>query len=153
MIGYGHDYDFARSTEANYSAPPEHDGKDSKILRCRNSSFDLERSLLDRTYHAEYVQERVDLQDSLIQQVLDPVARGRPLFENPSQSRPWLLLTAGPMGAGKSHVVSWLGEEGYLPLDSFVRADPDCFRERLPEWEKYNSLDPETAGRHTNKAS
>jgi len=50
-----------------------------------------------------------------------------------ARSRPWLVLTAGPMGAGKSHTVRWLAAAGAFPLASFVRVNPDAIKSRLPE--------------------
>ncbi len=32
----------------------------------------------------------------------------------------WVVFTAGPMGAGKSHCLKWLARRGFFPLDDFV---------------------------------
>ena len=46
---------------------------------------------------------------------------------------PWIVLTAGPMGAGKSHTIRWLTAAGAFPLARFVRVNPDAIKSRLPE--------------------
>mmetsp|Transcript_45570 Transcript_45570/g.114255 ORF Transcript_45570/g.114255 Transcript_45570/m.114255 type:complete len:424 (+) Transcript_45570:573-1844(+) len=67
------------------------------------------------------------------------------------QEHPWLLFTAGPMGAGKSFVIKWMSREGHFQLPSIVQIDPDCFRSRLPEWGEYLKRDPATAGAKSHR--
>jgi hypothetical protein len=63
----------------------------------------------------------------------------------------WLVFTAGPMGAGKSHALRFLHSQGLFPLKAFVRIDPDEIRTRLPEFKTYSVRNPNTAGRLTQK--
>jgi len=149
-------YDFHRSTEDNYAVlrGDASDRTDSSQL-----TFAAERQILDYSYHAHYSCSRVALQDAIVQRALDAatstssrskaemsVSSGRCTLK-----RPWIIFSAGPMGAGKSHVVNWLRKRGLLPVDDLVRADPDLFRTFLPEWEDYKAVNAETAGRLTQK--
>jgi len=70
-----------------------------------------------------------------------------------SQARPWLVFTAGAMGAGKGHVVKWMSKQGYFQLPSIVQIDPDVFRTRLPEWAGYIRCCARSAGALTHKES
>lgn len=54
-------------------------------------------------------------------------------------------------GAGKSHVMSLLDEEGIFPMDAFVQVDPDRLRRELPEMSAYLERDEGTAGSLTHK--
>ena len=54
--------------------------------------------------------------------------------------------TAGAMGAGKSHTIRWLADNGFFTLPNVVKVDPDAFRQELPEWDTYKRSDQETAG-------
>ena len=42
--------------------------------------------------------------------------------------QPWIVFTAGCMGAGKTHVMCLLNTHGLLPLPHFVRVDMDRIR-------------------------
>lgn len=64
---------------------------------------------------------------------------------------PWIVFTAGAMGAGKSHVLKWLAKKGYFPLDDFVFADPDMIRHHLPEYKVVAEKSPEKAGYVTHR--
>eukprot|EP00967_Tisochrysis_lutea_P157368 scaffold319218_cov33-Tisochrysis_lutea.AAC.5 len=65
------------------------------------------------------------LQDRLIDAVIAAGDR---------QARPWLIYTAGAMGAGKSHVVNWMYEGGHFLLHQIVQLDADVFKTAMPEW-------------------
>eukprot|EP01060_Flectonema_neradi_P008400 TRINITY_DN16002_c0_g1_i1.p1 TRINITY_DN16002_c0_g1~~TRINITY_DN16002_c0_g1_i1.p1 ORF type:complete len:462 (+),score=82.14 TRINITY_DN16002_c0_g1_i1:44-1429(+) len=102
------------------------------------------RSGLDSQYHGSYIPERQRLQDV---RVKDVIGAGVP------KEHPWLVFTAGAMGAGKSHCVRWMCDNGYFPLPDIVQIDPDRFKERLPEWEGYLHHDPLSAGSMLRKES
>ncbi|GAB5033874.1 zeta p-loop nucleoside triphosphate hydrolase [Nannochloropsis oceanica] len=68
-----------------------------------------------------------------------------------STPQQWVVFTAGPMGAGKSHTLKWLAKRGFFPLDDFVLADPDVIRNELPEIEGYIERNPLMAGQLTHK--
>jgi hypothetical protein len=72
------------------------------------------------------------------------------LPEVPVRER-WVVFTAGPMGAGKTHTLRWMAKKGFFPLDTFVHADPDLIRNELPEIQGYIARDPQRAGSLTHK--
>jgi len=128
-------FDYTRSTRDNYICDDcEHVGK-----------FRAIRSRLDASYHGIYCVERQALQDTLIDDATRHVKGG--------QSRPWIIFTAGAMGAGKSHAFSWMAERGIVPLDVMQIIDPDVFKAALPEWEGYLERAPLDAGQHTRRES
>ena len=91
------------------------------------------RSSLDYEFHRHnYDPRRQIFQDSLIRRnvLLDapPPSKG---------SRPWLVYTCGPMGAGKGWVLGWMSANGILPLEKMAKIDPDAFKLRMPEWQIY----------------
>eukprot|EP00596_Hydrurales_sp_CCMP1899_P009956 CAMPEP_0119044714 /NCGR_PEP_ID=MMETSP1177-20130426/33816_1 /TAXON_ID=2985 /ORGANISM="Ochromonas sp, Strain CCMP1899" /LENGTH=599 /DNA_ID=CAMNT_0007015247 /DNA_START=233 /DNA_END=2029 /DNA_ORIENTATION=+ len=111
-----------------------------------------ERSELDYTFHEHYIPERQLFHDILIDQFFQTLVTDK--NSGLSCERPrdnWLVFTAGCMGAGKGHTVSWLHSQGLFPLEAFVRVDPDALRELLPETEEYIRRDPKTAGYLTQK--
>ena len=104
-------------------------------------SFSHIRPLMDYTYHAHYMEERQRIQDRIIlfflqyhhsddDKSLSPLPPSVPegaaplkLGECPpgyQRRGPWVVFTAGPMGAGKSHSLKWMARRGYFPLDKFV---------------------------------
>lgn len=125
-------YDWTKSTEANF-AIPHFSGSHSEL-----------RPLLDYTWHMKYSHGRMLLQDDLIHQLTSGSSRKADML-------PWVVFTAGAMGAGKGYVVRWMHENGYLPLEHFVTVDPDQIRTMLPEWPKYVEHNPLTAGNMTQK--
>lgn len=126
-------WDETRSTEDNYC-----------IHLFEGANADV-RPLLDYSWHKMYVASRVSVQDSLIEQLVSrPSISEQPIL-------PWVVFTAGAMGAGKGYVVKWMSERGYLPMEQFVVVDPDQIRQLLPEWETYVRKDSELAGNMTQK--
>mmetsp|Transcript_9440 Transcript_9440/g.28512 ORF Transcript_9440/g.28512 Transcript_9440/m.28512 type:complete len:487 (+) Transcript_9440:163-1623(+) len=129
------DYDYSKSTKENYAA----EGGEPYV-----GQFADIRANLDQDYHGRYIASRQVFQDMLIQSV---VRRGM------QPEHPWIIFTAGPMGAGKSHTLEWMSERGFFPLKDVVQLDPDKFKCALPEWEGYVKADLTTAGLHTQKES
>jgi hypothetical protein len=124
-------YDYDQSTEENHC-----------VRHFVGDNADI-RPLLDHTFHRMYHASRVEVQDALIQQFLGD-RQGNELI-------PWVIFTAGAMGAGKGYIRDWMNDRGYLPVDRFVVVDPDAIRQALPEWEDYVKHDPEKAGDYTQK--
>ena len=94
------------------------------------------RERMDFAHHGCYDSRRQMFQDSIIQSTLGT---------GTASPHPWIVFTAGSFFAGKSWVVSWMLDQGYLPLD-VVRTDPDLIRTQLPEWPGYLTRDgPEAA--------
>jgi len=110
------------------------------------------RARLDYTYHWYYSPARQAVQDDIMHRfertiVVDKahhIVCARP-------TRPWIVFTAGAMGAGKSRAMQWLHSRNYFPLQSFVAVDPDRIRYSLPEWKAYLARDQSTAGTLTHK--
>lgn len=111
------------------------------------------RSRLDYNFHNAYSIERIMLQDHIIDSMLsDYDALLAQSTRNCSQiSKPWLIFTAGAMGAGKSHTIKVLHRKGRFPLQSFLTVDPDQIRHRLPEFQSYVENTPQLAGELTRK--
>jgi len=103
------------------------------------------RPLLDYTYHKKYNEDRMILQDHMIEKHCVTGAGQKDLL------LPWVIFTAGAMGAGKGYVVKWMEQQGCLPLSQFVTVDPDAIRQALPEWDGYVKQDPITAAVKTQK--
>ena len=110
------------------------------------------RRELDYKYHCNYRKERQWLQDSIIEDILE-AAMPDDFSTCVTPTEPWLLMTIGPRGAGKKHVLNELVREGKLPLLSFVRVDPDEIRRRLPEFDSYSSKSPCLVDELTRKES
>lgn len=110
------------------------------------------RRALDYTYHSNYTKERQFLQDSIIDEFLKDVSikdvNGN-VCTTPTD--PWLVFTAGAMGAGKGHTIHELVKKGLFPLLAFVTVDPDEIRRRFPEFSLYAEKCPLLAGELTHK--
>jgi predicted ABC-type ATPase len=127
------EYDYTQSTQHNHTIC-DPDAQQSAAT----GQFAEIRSRIDTKYHGIYTAERQELQDSLVAHTLDDGGL--------SHHQPWLILTAGPMGAGKSHVVGWMQENEYFLEDQVVHCDPDVFKAALPEWSEYVARDRLSAG-------
>ena len=120
-------YDYSTHTSSNYGGGAENVGRFRDV-----------RNGLDTAYHGTYTEARQLLQDKMIESV---VAAGE------AQRHPWLIYTAGAMGAGKSRTMTWLSESGIFPLSEVVTIDPDLFKTALPEWDEYVRRDALSAVR------
>lgn len=101
-------YDWTKSTRDNYQSSaddPQHGQHTEPYSGIRDG--------IDKEYHGVYTLARQAVQDALIQNVLD--------ISGGAQERPWIVFTAGAMGAGKSRTMGWLSEKEIFPL-SQVRA-------------------------------
>ena len=132
-------YDWNASTQRNHKVDaesPDYGKFSAKYARIREA--------LDAGFHGHYSLQRQALQDMLI---ADRLALGD------SHATPWVIFTAGAMGAGKGRTMAWLSESGVIPLDRIVHVDPDDFKVAFPEWMEYCARDPLTAGFHTRQES
>ncbi len=133
------EYDWSRSTRDNFQIPPD----------ATNVGFTPPyasiRKALDEEYHGRYTRERQSLQDLLVDHMVSVCG--------PPQRRPWLVFTAGAMGAGKSRTMTWLSDQGIFPLSQVVQIDPDLFKTALPEWPGYVRREALMAGYHTRQES
>ena len=110
------------------------------------------RKTLDYNYHKNYTFERQRFQDAIIREFLKATLftdENGDLGTTPTE--PWLVFTAGAMGAGKGFTLRKLVEKGRFPLTAFVNVDPDEVRRRLPEYHLYVSQSPLLAGDLTRK--
>jgi len=110
------------------------------------------RKTLDYSYHSNYTFERQMFQDAIVDYFLRTALltdKNGEMCTTPTE--PWIVFTAGPMGAGKSYTMSKLVEHGRFPLLAFVNVDPDAIRQLLPEFHLYLTLNPEMAGDLTRK--
>jgi hypothetical protein len=133
--------DYSRSTEENYSDDNAEFVGEYKSLR----------EGLDYSYHKHYSVDRQLFQDKLITNLCNAVIYDSDgiVCDRPKEN--WIVFTAGAMGSGKSHTLSYLSSRGLFPLWSFVRVDFDRLRECLPELSEYQRRDNSTAGDMTQK--
>eukprot|EP00656_Telonema_subtile_P007241 TRINITY_DN13396_c0_g1_i2.p1 TRINITY_DN13396_c0_g1~~TRINITY_DN13396_c0_g1_i2.p1 ORF type:complete len:312 (-),score=67.94 TRINITY_DN13396_c0_g1_i2:148-1083(-) len=132
------DYNYQLSTQKNHTVDkPEFSGPHAAI-----------RAKLDHKYHGFYGSERQRIQDDIIEDVI----RGGTAHTN-QEDGPWVVFTAGAMGAGKGYTISWMSQQGHFPLPDLVQIDPDAFKTSFPEWKRYVQKDRLTAGVHTRRES
>jgi len=110
------------------------------------------RKNLDYSYHCNYTENRQRLQNSIIEDMLDSAMitdiKGN-VCTTPTE--PWLVFTAGAMGAGKGYTIQKLVERKRFPLSGFVMVDPDEIRRIFPEYKVYVKTRPLQAGELTRK--
>ncbi|KAL3916913.1 MAG: hypothetical protein SGILL_004961 [Bacillariaceae sp.] len=146
--GYDYRYDWSRSTEDNHRV-----NDDDSIEQFLPSKFRNLRQQLDRSYHSIYSLERQAVQDDILNSLLHDtkIVDAESGRECSVPQTPWIVFTAGVYGAGKTHTIKKLQEQGQFPLQSFVAVDPDEIRRRLPEFPVYVQKMPERAGEMTRK--
>lgn len=127
-------YDFDRSTAENYGS------EENNLV----GDFVDIRETLDYSYHPFYDTRRQLLQDQLLKNVISSGRR---------QAAPWIVFTAGAMGAGKSFTIRWMNQNEYFPLSDIVQIDPDQFKSAMPEWRDYIHNSPLDAGSKTHLES
>jgi len=159
LLSFSCYFDATRSTEQLYR---------SDIVSFHGPYASL-RAMLDYTYHANYTPSRQALQDWIITTLLqshssDPNVAGQTTscvvshYHHQQQQQPhqpWIVFTAGAMGAGKSYTIRHLTQQGRFPLQHFVSVDPDEVRRYLPEFSWYihrgSSTTAQLAGELTRK--
>jgi hypothetical protein len=111
------------------------------------------RKKMDYNYHRNYKRERQMLQDAIIEETLNTAtlvdANSGETCTTPTE--PFLVFTAGAMGAGKSFALRKIHENGRFPLPAFVVVDPDEIRQLFPEYGIYVAQNPSKAGELTRK--
>jgi len=110
------------------------------------------RRTLDYSFHTNYTFERQKLHDAIITDMLNEAyicdVDGN---IGTIAADPWIVFTAGAMGAGKGYTMRVLVEKERFPLPAFVIVDPDEIRRLLPEYHMYIAENPELAGELTQK--
>lgn len=110
------------------------------------------RETLDYEYHVPYTRERQSLQDAIVTDMLSTaVIKDKNGDVGTTPTEPWIVFTAGAMGAGKSYTMNKLVHMGHFPLLAFVSVDPDEIRRHLPEFHLYVEQSPELAGELTRR--
>ncbi len=125
---------------------PDLSTRDNYLLKNKEfyGLYAVVRKTRDFEYHGNYEYKRQLFQDKLISDVVKAAV---------SKPVPWIIFTAGAMGAGKSHVMQWLNDEDHFPLPDIVQIDPDVFKMSLPEWDRFLEHAPYKAGRNTRLES
>jgi len=147
-----HIFDVHQSTEMNYrSSTSSSNIVDEKLMFY--GQYAHIRKTLDYSYHMNYNKYRQKIQDMIITEIL---SSPRIVDQNSGEvcttpTEPFLVFTAGAMGAGKSFTLRSLNERNLFPLSAFVLIDPDDIRHKLPEFGLYVAEDPLTAGELTRK--
>ncbi|KAJ9456550.1 hypothetical protein DIPPA_22762 [Diplonema papillatum] len=108
-------------------------------------AFAKQRAELDYGYHSNYTFERQRLQDRIIESLIPQRKREE------SEENPWLVFSAGAMGAGKTRTLHWMAQQGHFPLNDFTFLDHDAIKYLLPEMWHYQLLNPKQAGTLTQK--
>ena len=135
-----------KSTEELYSAASSTPGCVGAYARYRET--------LDYGWHGRYTPSRQSVQDGIIAGYLgEGSSSGGSSSSTATSSRPWLVYTAGAMGAGKSHTMRRLATWGAFPLQRFLCVDPDEIKGALPEAASYAAADPGRAGTLLHKES
>ncbi len=160
---------FDQPTDVLYSSP-------LGTERIFTGPYASTRAGLDYSYHANYLPERQAIQDAIISRFLSGGARistssvsssadvtsekedaqVSSSSEAPITQRsegPWLVYTAGAMGAGKSHTLRYLSRENLFPLDRFIVVDPDMIKSIMPDTPHYIRHNRAMAGTLTHKES
>ena len=112
------------------------------------AKYAKERAELDYGYHTNYSLARQRLQDRIVDMLVP--RRVEEAAQKRSES-PWLVFSAGAMGAGKTRTLHWMAESGFFPLNDFVFLDHDAVRYMLPEMWYYQQFNPDSAGRLTQQ--
>jgi hypothetical protein len=169
------EYGWGKPTEVNHGLLLSESNDDSTRIGYESPFAEI-RSRLDRSFHEEYCPERQRFQDSVIlsmlqrnqlvhQQEFSQMSPSRCSFsvnEQPrpldaksptSSTAPWIVFSAGAMGAGKTWTVKLLQDKGRFPLDKFLMVDPDVIRHCLPEFDTYVKVCPDRAGELTRMES
>lgn len=136
------DYDYTKSTMEVHAT---FDNTDSKAVDSNcHGEFASIRKDRDIKYHGTYSKERQTYQDVLIRNVVRSAS---------IKSAPWIVFTAGAMGAGKGYTVDWMFNQGIFPINDFISIDPDHFKHELPEWTGYVKSNSMEAGGKCHRES
>jgi len=123
-------------------------------MKIEDSDLQSFRTLLDLQYHGHYTEDRQIVQNTIIRDILDKSVSRSDRMELIQPCDQWLIMTAGPMGSGKSTVIEWLKRNSLLPCDSsLVQVDMDEIRLMLPEGPYLKENRPAEFGYITQKES
>jgi len=136
-------FSFQLSTQENY-------GEEDRDFR---GPFKEIRANLDFEYHGNYKKERQAFQDRIIMKMLDKPAVTDSVtgLVSKTPTEPWIIFTAGTMGAGKGYAMKQLSTKGLFPWESYIIVDPDEIRSHFTEYHLYAKFSPIEAGNLTHK--
>jgi dephospho-CoA kinase len=118
----------------------EDDDENNNVKVCQEY-IDHFRKKLDYSYHENYDRYREQMQDDMLRKLIQ---KNNIIFPDHSIIKPnWLIMTAGPMGSGKSTLIKELIQSEYFQLDSPVRIDMDELRDLLPQSYALRANDPQ----------
>lgn len=95
-------------------------------------TFEEHRKELLAEGFRNFTVERQRWQDEVAQSIIE---------KTPEQNRPWIVVTCGIPGVGKTYALSWMSKHEFFPLENIVRIDPDQFKTVMPEWSEYRKRD------------
>merc|ERR1711971_314216 len=101
------EYDWTQSSATNYS---------KKYESIPFVEYEYSKSLIDYTFHGYYSKERQENVHNIIIDYYKRIAIEKIKASPYLSSNPWILFTAGPMGAGKTHTLQWLDQLDVIPL-------------------------------------
>lgn len=130
------EFDWTIPTNIVYRQKEDDQAKGKPLFAPR---FSEARSKLDYSYHKNPEIPRQIFQDALLKRILNAAPDPATDSENKKDFKgaPTIVFTAGPMGVGKSYVLTQLYERGLFPLDDFVKIDPDMIKTEIPEFAGY----------------
>jgi adenylylsulfate kinase-like enzyme len=104
-------------------------------MRISNEFLQKIRLKLDPLYHKEYGTEREHIQNDIIREFLkkNNFQKKREKIQCREQ---WLIMTAGPMGSGKSTMINFFLENDFLIIPAPIILDLDFIRDLLPGSDK-----------------
>ena len=135
------DYDWGQSTRENYvtTTPGVH-----------TAPFASTRQAMDDEWHGPgYTLERQAVQDAIVKAVLNETEEA----PREADARPWIILSGGVMGVGKTRSLRWLSSMGIADLSNTVLTDADRIKWRLPEIADYVRRDADSAATRTHAES
>jgi hypothetical protein len=97
------------------------------------------RRKMDAQYFVNYQLSRQEYQDQIISKYVS-------ICPTTIADQSEIIFTHGPFGAGKSYVMRYLEQKGYLDLSQYIYIDPDQLKYELPEAMEYIKKDPKGAG-------
>lgn len=102
---------------------------------CMSSRYAQVRALLDYSFHQKYPLSRQLVQDAIVDRFLNDCPK--------NMSSPHMILMAGGIGSGKSHVIHKKLGRDYC---KYVVADVDKIKDYIPEVHQLRKTDPLKAG-------
>lgn len=136
-------FSFDLSTQENY-------GEEEREF---HGPFKEIRANLDFDYHGNYKKERQVFQDRIIMKMLNKTAVTDSVtgYVCKTPTEPWMVFTAGTMGAGKGYAMKQLSSKGLFPWESYIVVDPDEIRSHFTEYHLYAKFSPKEAGNLTHR--